>query len=268
MYNSFYGLDRNPFGKDITASDYFTSNDYTNLLSRFDYLKEIKGIGLFVGSPGFGKTYAIRCFVDSLNKDLYKVIYLSPTNLSLFDFYKAIARELQIDIGACYKTDLYTKIQETIVKIVDEDKRQVIIIVDDAQYLAREILSELKVLFDFKMDSKDYTTILLVGHPNFKDELSKNIYETVKQRIVVNYKLSGLSRDEVKEYIKTRLSLANTNTDIFTEDALNALYSCSKSSPRRLNTLITNAFLIGYQNKKTKIDSEIVMNAKAEMDLE
>lgn len=268
MYKTYYGLDRNIFGKEVKTSDFFPCLDYTNMINRFNYLKEIKGIGLFVGSPGFGKTFAIRCFIDSLNKDLYKVIYISPTSLSLFDFYKTIGRELQIDIGACYKTDLYNKIQEAIIRIVDEYKQQLIIIIDDAQNLNREILCEFKVLFDFKMDSKDYTTIMLIGHPNLKDELSKNVYESIKQRVIVNYRLNGLSRLEVKEYIQTRLNLANTNINIFSEDALNALYSCSKSSPRRLNTLITNSLILGYQNKKSIIDSEIVMNAKSEMDLD
>ena len=84
----------------------------------------------------------------------------------------------------------------------------------------------------------------------------------------MNYKLKGLSRMEVKEYIESRLLLANVSHEIFIEDALNALYSCSKSSPRRLNTLILNCLLLGYQNEKAVIDSEIVMNAKGEMDLE
>ena len=79
--------------------------------------------------------------------------------------------------------------------------------------------------------------------------------------------MSGLSRDEVKNYIKTRLEIANVNISIFKEDALNALYSCSKSSPRRLNMLVLNSLMLGYQNRHTVIDSEIVMNAKGEMDL-
>ena len=118
------------------------------------------------------------------------------------------------------------------------------------------------------MDSKDYTIIILVGHPELKTELSKNVYDSLHQRIIVNYKMNGLSREEVKQYIATRLEIANVNNDIFQEDALNALYSCSKSSPRRLNTLILNCLMLGYQYKMDKINSEIVMEAKGEMDLE
>lgn len=91
-------------------------------------------------------------------------------------------------------------------------------------------------------------------------------YETLQQRIVVNYKFNGLSRDEVKEYVISRLELANQKNKIFKESALTALYSVSKGSPRRLNNLIINCLMIGYQNNKSEIDEEIVMFAKNEID--
>ena len=104
--------------------------------------------------------------------------------------------------------------------------------------------------------------------PFYVHTLSKGMYDYLKQRILVNYKLEGLNRQDIKEYVKTRLQLANVNHDLFSEDALNALYSCSHSSFRRLNTLILNCLLLGYQKKKETIDSEIVRVAKGEIDLE
>lgn len=269
MYTSYYGMSCNPFLKEVSTKNKFESIDYLQLISRFNYLKEIKGLGVFTGPPGYGKTFTIRSFIDGLNKDLYKVIYISaPEKLTLFDFFKEIGKALNIDTGACYRTDLYNNIQKEIVNLVEIYKVQPVIIIDDAHNLSREILKNLKLLFDFDMDSKDYTIIILVGHPELKTELSKNVYDSLHQRIIVNYKMNGLSREEVKQYIATRLEIANVNNDIFQEDALNALYSCSKSSPRRLNTLILNCLMLGYQYKMDKINSEIVMEAKGEMDLE
>lgn len=269
MYTSYYGMSCNPFLKEVKEEKEYKSNDYNELITRFNYLKEIKGLGVFTGPPGYGKTFTVRSFRKSLNKDLYKVIYISASDtLTVFDFFKEIGSSLRLDVGACYRTDMYNNIQKEIKNLVEVDKVQPIIIVDDAHNLSREILKNLKVLFDFEMDSKDYTMVILIGHQELKSELSKKIYETIHQRIIVNYKMRGLSREEVKEYIKTRFELANVNVEIFTVDALNALYSCSKSSPRRLNTLILNSLMLGFQNKIKKISSEIIMKAKCEMDLE
>ena len=258
----------NPFLKSVKEENCYNSNDYNELITRFNYLKEIKGLGVFTGPPGYGKTFAIRSFVKKLNKDLYKVIYISATdNLTVFDFFKEIGKALQLDTGACYRIDLYNNIQKEIKKLVEMEKIQPIIIVDDADALSREILKNLKVLFDFDIDSKDYTIVILVGHPELKTELSKKIYESIHQRIIVNYDMKGLSREEVKNYIKTRFEIANVKRDVFSEEALNALYSCSKSSPRRLNTLVLNSLMLGCQNQLKNLDEEIIMQAKKEMDL-
>lgn len=269
MYSSYYGMSCNPFLKEVSTENKFESNDYNQLIHRCNYLKEIKGLGVFTGPPGYGKTFAIRSFINELNADLYKIIYISATdNLTVFDFFKEIGKSLNLDTGACYRTDMYHNIQKEIKKLVEVDKVQPVIIIDDSHNLSRDILKNLKILFDFEMDSRDYTIIILVGHPDLTIELSKTVYDTIQQRIVVNYRMNGLSREEVKDYIRTRLEIANVHNDIFKEDALNALYSCSKSSPRRLNTLILNCLMLGYQYKMDSINSEIIMEAKGEMDLD
>ncbi len=268
FYTSYYGMSCNPFSKDESINCPFISDDFNEVMTRFNYLKETLGIGVFLGTSGLGKTYVVRNFINSLNTDLYKVIYINAShNMSVFDFNKLICNALNLDIGACYKVDLYQNIQNEIIRLVKHDKVKPIVIIDDAHLLSREILFNFKVLYDFEMDSKDYVTLILIGYPELKTELSKNIHETLNQRIIVNYKLKGLSRNEVKDYIKTRMEYANLKNDIFTPEALNALYSCSKSSPRRLNTLVTNCLMLASQNKTSIIDSDTVMNAKSEMDL-
>lgn len=268
MYTSFYGMNTNPFLKNEGFKYPYASNDFKEATSRYNFLLETKGIGLFFGTSGLGKTYSIRYFINNLNKDLYKVIYINPTiNMKVFDFFKALCDELNIDIGNCYRADIYKNIQKEIIRITKQDKMNLIVVIDDAHLLSREILFNFKVLYDFEIDSRDYVTLIMIGHPEFKSELSKNVHETLKQRIIVNYSFDGLSRIEVKEYVKTRLELANTNKEIFDENALSSLYSCCKSSPRRLNTLVVNSLILGFQNNKSIIDEEIIIHAKEEMDL-
>jgi len=84
MYLSYYGMKCNPFDKNISTKDAFESEDFANAISRLNYLKEVKGLGLIIGSPGLGKTFLLRYFNESLNKDLYKVIYIYITNIIVF----------------------------------------------------------------------------------------------------------------------------------------------------------------------------------------
>ena len=57
MYTDYYGLSFNPFDKQmVKEKDAFESEDFREMTARLEYLKEIRGIGVFTASPGMGKT--------------------------------------------------------------------------------------------------------------------------------------------------------------------------------------------------------------------
>ena len=68
------GLEFNPFLKN--SKEIFVATDESKeVLFRLDYLVKTKGFELLTGSPGRGKTTAIRHWVQTLNHSHYKVIY-------------------------------------------------------------------------------------------------------------------------------------------------------------------------------------------------
>lgn len=267
MFLSYYGLEKNLFQKEIKVKEGFKSENYNVVMSRLEYLKEVKGIGLFIGSTGIGKTYCIRSFNEKLNKDLYKLIYISAKELTLFEFLNVLCKELGLDVGNCYKNDVENKIQKAIKRLKQEQNKDTIIVIDNAENLGSKVITELKFLYEFDMDSVDYLSIILMGSELIKEELKKSKYEAFQQRIIMQYKLIGLTREEVKEYIKSRLELSGQKKNIFTERAVNALYNVSGGNVRKLNNTIITSLMIGYQNRKTMIDEEIIRKAKEENEI-
>jgi len=148
------------------------------------------------------------------------------------------------------------------------DKRiHYIIALDEAQYLNNDILKDFKMLMNFYMDSKDCFSLVLMGQPVLNNILEKQIHESLKQRIVINYEFVGLSELEIKEYIDSRLSLVEASNKIIDDNAIKALHGCCSGSIRKLNSIITKALLIGAQHQKTSIDTDIVMAASNELSL-
>ena len=267
MFLSYYGLEKNLFQKEINTKEAYESKNYKNIMNRLNYLKEVQGIGLFIGSSGMGKTYVLRCFTETLNKDLYQVIYMSASHLTVFEFLNALCIELGLDVGNCYRNDVERKIQQEIKRIKKEQNKNVILILDNAENLTSGVILELKALYDFEMDSVDYVGIILMGNEKIKEELKKSKYESLKQRIIVQYTLENIKREEVKGYIETRLKLSGQPSVIFNERSINALYQVSSGNIRKLNHLIITCMIIGYQNKSKMIDEEIVRLAKEEIEL-
>lgn len=261
---SYYGLNTNPFNKDIKTEMLFKGDSFKEGMNRLNYLKEVKGIGLLVGATGVGKTTLLRAFKDSLNKEKYNIIYLNLTSMKKFEFLNIICNNLGINVGDCYITSIERKVQEEIIKQKEEYGKETIILIDNVDKYSKEILKNLNFLYEFDMDREDYTSILLCGEINMLDELSKSVYESIKQRIVCKYKMSTLSNKEVKEYIETRLEISNQTNSIFTNNAITALSNVSHGVIRKLNSLINIALIIGYQYKKKEIDEEIIRIAVEE----
>ncbi|MBC2582937.1 ExeA family protein [Clostridium sp. DJ247] len=266
MYKSYWGMEFNPFEKGLSEKNFFQSHDFSQAMSRLEHLKNMKGIGLFTGLSGIGKTYTLRCFTNSLNSNLYKVIYLTLSTVTVLEFYKSLAYGLGVEIYS-KKIDLFKAIQERIISLSKDKKVTPVIIIDEAQYLKTEVLNDLKLLLNFDMDSRNYAVLILCGQPLLNNILSKQIHEALKQRIVINYNYEGICKEEVIEYISSRLKLCGVFNEIFNANALEAINSCCNGSTRLLNSLIEKCLIIGYQKSLKVIDTETVMLAQNEINL-
>jgi len=110
MYTTFYSLERYPFTKEIEPSEAFKYNDFIQASNQLDFLKTDRGFGVITGEPGSGKTFALNCFLTSLNSSLFKAVYLPILTLTVNDFYAALCDGLGI-IPAFKKIQRFTQIQ-------------------------------------------------------------------------------------------------------------------------------------------------------------
>lgn len=260
MYLSYYGMEFNPFDKNIDTKYSFETEDLKILKNRLNYIKENPGIALFTGCPGYGKTFAIRNFLTNLNPNLYKVVYVSLSSITVLEFYRQIAYGLGI-IPENKKVDIFRQIQETIISIVKNNKQKIIICIDEAQYLKNDIFNDLKILMNFEMDSQNYFSLIMIGAPLLNNILNRNVHDAIRQRITVSYNLKGITKEELKNYILSRIDIVHGNKGIFSEQALEAIFNGCNNSIRVANNIITKSLLIGCNKQQQNIDAEIIMEA-------
>lgn len=266
MIETYFGMKCNPFKKGFEQKNKYEFCDFKEMQARLDYLLKTKGIGLFTGSSGMGKTYSIKYFVEHLNVGLYKPVYLSLSTITVMDFYKSLCIGLGI-IPESRKIDMFKQIQDTIKTYVNDRRITPIIILDEAQYLRTDILNDLKMILNFDMDSKDYAILILVGQPILNNILARNTHEALTQRIVVNYTFVGIDNKEVEQYLKNRLRLAGMNENMFEDGAIKAISSNCNGSTRKLNSIIENCLMICEQKGENVVSTEIAMLAENELNL-
>jgi len=266
MFKAFWGMEFNPFDKNISEKNCFKSKDFNQAMGRLEHLKNMKGLGVFTGLSGTGKTYTLRCFASSLNPNIYKVVYVPLSTVTVLEFYRSLAFGLGLEVLP-KKVDLFNSIQERIISLAKDKKITPVIIIDEAQYLKTEVLNDIKILLNFEMDSKNHCIFILNGQPLLNNTLSKHIHEALSQRILVNYNFQGISKDEAYEYITSRLTLCGTSKSCFNDNSIEAIHSCCGGSLRKLNSVIEKCLIIGYQQNNTVITTDTVMLAQNEIEL-
>lgn len=264
-YISRYGLDFNPFIKNAHDIIIETS-EYKEVKYRLDYLLSNKGFGIITGGPGRGKTTAVRNWTRTLNTSLYKVIYTSLSTLTVSEFYKNMASGLGLE-PMHKKTDNFKSIQNEINRYAVEKRMTPVIIIDEANYISNAVLNDLKMLFNFDMDSRDRAVILLVGLPQLNNTLRLVANEPLRQRITMNYNLDSLTKEEAKEYITGKLNAAKCTMEIFNANAVEAIANASNGIPRIINNICNSCLIIGNSKNANMIDSDIVMLAVNEIEL-
>ena len=99
--------------------------EYEEAITRLNYLAKVKGFGILTGSPGRGKTTAIRTFAASLNPSLYKVVYSCLSTLTANDFFRNLAAKFGAQ-KAFRKPDNFWAIQEEITRLSVEKKKTLV----------------------------------------------------------------------------------------------------------------------------------------------
>lgn len=261
MYNDFYSLAFNPFDKQqLPEKDCFLSNDFREMTSRLNFLKDTRGIGLFTASPGMGKSFCLRCFAKSLNPNLYHMEYLCLSTISVADFYKQLCAILGVsDKGG--KTGMFKAIQEQVYYLYREKRQPLLLAIDEAQYLSNGILNDIKMLMNYGYDSVNCFTLILCGESHLNAILRKQIHEALRQRITIHYNYQGLSDAETIDYVVHKLKCAGSSKAIIEEAALKAVAGHSHGNPRLIDNLMSDALLIGSQQEKKCIDTDVILAA-------
>jgi type II secretory pathway predicted ATPase ExeA len=261
MFKEYYGFSKNPFDKQfLSEKDAFASKDYKEATSRLSYLKNIRGIGVFTAAPGFGKTFALRCFAKGLDRNLHEVAYICLSTVSVTEFYRQLCAALSID-APHGKPAMFRAIQDRLFHLFKEKKKPLMLIIDEANELSSAILKDLKMLLNYDYDSINLFTLVLAGEPHLNNILEKPIHEALRQRVAVHYSYVGLSDTETEQYLLHKLRLAGAADSILGNGTLPALIGYARGRPRLLDNIMNEALLLGAQLQKPTLDAEVMMAA-------
>jgi len=257
MFERFYNFANTPFSRSIPSKNLYRNNDSDELIGRLKYTAQKKLFAVLIGECGCGKTTALRRFVDETQGDNYVSLYVSDSKLTPRTFYKNMLEQLGF-AAKYFRNDAKRQLHKEIEIMKGLNGTRIVVIVDEAHLIGKEMLEEIRFLLNFRMDSESPMALILCGQAELWDSLKLQSYAAIRQRIDIHCVVARLDRASTYEYITAHLAFAGADREMFTEAAIDEVFKFSNGIPRLINKICTESFIYGAQNRKTILDDRMV----------
>lgn len=260
LYMQHFGLKEAPFKITPTTEFFYGGGRRGEILHALQYAIDVgEGIMMVTGEVGSGKTMLLRTLSGKLMEHV-DLVYIANPSLSGREILYNICEELGLKIDV-ERPDAVRRLQDYLIERHTEGKR-VVALIDEAQAMPDESLEEIRLLSNLETSRHKLLQIVLFGQPELLDKLSRQNMRQLRERITVILQLEPFSRDDIREYISTRLHAAGYNRgELFAKDGCQLLAAVSQGLSRRINVLADKAMLSAFERGSERVLYEDVRRA-------
>ena len=267
MYTDFFGLNEKPFSITPDPRYLFMSERHGEALAHLVYgVTESGGFIQLTGEVGTGKTTLVRTLLLNRMPDNADVAVVLNPQLSALEFLATICEELKLETpGQPYSSKALIDLLNQHLLDSHAEGRRTILVVDEAQNLARDVLEQVRLLTNLETAKQKLLQIILIGQPELRELLARTDLRQLAQRITGRYHLEPLSRDETAQYIEHRLKVAGALGEVFDSGAKRAVFRYSEGVPRLVNVICDRALLGAYAKESRRVTRGLVQRAADEI---
>ena len=261
MYKEYFGFVEMPFSIVPNSRYLFLSQRHQEAMQNLQAgLGEGGGFAMLTGEVGTGKTTVAKAMLSSLDNQTQAGLILNPT-FSNTDLLEAICDEFEVEYPE--QASLKQLSQAIHYFLLDSHAEgiQTLLVIDEAQHLAADVLEQLRLLTNLETDSRKLLKVLLVGQPELQQHLQTTQLRQLAQRITGRYHLLPLNTEETGKYIAFRLETAGGEQMLFSNRSIKLIAQYTHGIPRLINLVCDKALQLAFHDGEQAPSNETVNRA-------
>ncbi|MCA2015989.1 AAA family ATPase [Vibrio tritonius] len=265
MYQEFFGFNELPFSIVPNSRYLFLSHRHREAMTYLQSgLGDGGGFAMLTGEVGTGKTTVAKAMLANLPDTTRCGFILNPT-FSERELLEAICDEFEVSYPE--QATLKQLSQSLGEYLLEQEAQgcQVLLIIDEAQHLAPDVLEQLRLLTNLETEQRKLLKVLLVGQPELQEKLQMPQLRQLAQRITARYHILPLDKHEVRQYIQFRLECAGGDAQLFPDSGIKWLATQTHGIPRLINLVCDAALKAAYQAGQKTLTVECVKQATAQI---
>ena len=175
---------------------------------------------------------------------LYRTFYLCHSSVGTveFDTHLSVLFGLQPNYR---RAAMFRDIKEHVLNLNNSAHVHPVLLIDEAHLLSTEILSEIRLLTNFSVDSFNALTVLLCGSENLTRKFGLSVLE-------------ALSADESFSFVDSRMRACGAQNPVFTKNALTLLHQASGGTLRTLGSIANATLMQAFTARSSQVEAEHV----------
>jgi len=268
MYKEFFGLRANPFNVNPDPRYLFLTRHTEEALACLTYgIQSRKGFVLLTGEVGTGKTTLINKLLEWLRAQQVPTAFVFNSRMNVPQFLDYMMADFGIPCETRSKSQILMRLYNWLLERYRAGETAVLI-VDEAQNLADEVLEEIRMLTNLETFTEKLLQIVLVGQTELEQKLKQPHLRQLRQRLTLRAKTHPLTAEETKAYIQQRLRIAGSSgQQIFDPDALTNIHRYSSGIPRVVNLICEHCLVSAFVDQQKVIGPTIVDAVARDFDL-
>lgn len=260
-FRSRFGFHATPFTRELAACDRFSLSFFDEAIEALLKTLDARMSCALVAPAGTGKTSVLRAVIGRLPEARYRTSYVKVTGLSKRDMCREIACACGLAPAGTYPA-LVRKLQDHFAEAAGTSGLRPVLVLDEAHDLRPEVLSMVRILTNFDMDSRLVLSVVLAGQPRLRELLRREELEDVARRLAHYATLRTLSREELCRYVEHRCTIAGAAEVPFDQASLDALFEIGRGNLRATDQLARKALELAHEQDRAVCEPAHVAHAR------